>query len=143
MYHHFASKDELFRAVYEQLETELMEAIVAAAAAESDPIEMLRLGARAYLDAAADDPAVRRVVLLDAPSVLSAEVRHELAEIYGMGVTREVLAQAMAAGRIAQQPVEALAPIVLAALHQAAELVADGKDRAEVGAIVERMIEGL
>ena len=144
MYHHFGSKEDLFRAVYEQLETKLMEAIVvAAAAAATDPIEQLRLGARAYLDAAADDPAVRRVVLLDAPSVLSAEVRHELAEIYGMGVTREVLAQAMAAGRIARQPVEVLAPIVLAALHQAAELVADGQDRAEVGAIVDRMIEGL
>ena len=144
MYHHFGSKEDLFRAVYEQLETKLMEAIVvAAAAAATDPIEQLRLGARAYLDAAADDPAVRRVVLLDAPSVLSAEVRHELAEIYGLGVTREVLAQAMAAGRIARQPVEVLAPIVLAALHQAAELVADGQDRAEVGAIVDRMIEGL
>ena len=143
MYHHFASKEDLFQAVYEQLETELMEAIVVAAAAATDPIEQLRLGARAFLDAAADDPAVRRVVLLDAPSVLSAEVRHELSEMYGMGVTREVLEHAMAVGRIARQPVELLAPIVLAALHQAAELVADGKDRAKMGVIVERMIEGL
>jgi AcrR family transcriptional regulator len=143
LYHHFASKEVLFRAVYEQLETELMDAIVVAAVAATDPVEQLRLGARAFLDAAADDPAVRRVVLLDAPSVLSADVRHELSQTYGLGVTVEVLEHAMAAGRIARQPVDVLAPIVLAALHQAAELVADGKDRNDVGAIVDRMIEGL
>jgi AcrR family transcriptional regulator len=143
LYHHFASKEVLFRAVYEQLETELMDAIVVAAVAATDPVEQLRLGARAFLDAAADDPAVRRVVLLDAPSVLPADVRHELSQTYGLGVTVEVLEHAMAAGRIARQPVDVLAPIVLAALHQAAELVADGKDRNDVGAIVDRMIEGL
>ncbi|MEY2570016.1 MAG: hypothetical protein QOE63_366 [Acidimicrobiaceae bacterium] len=142
MYHHFASKEALFQAVYEQLESELMEAILTAAMVVPDPIGQLRAGAHAFLDAAAD-PAVRRVVLLDAPSVLSPELRRELVERYGLGATREVLAEAMAAGLIAQQPVDLLATVVMAALHAAAELVADGRDRTAVGVIVDRMIEGL
>jgi len=142
MYHHFASKEALFQAVYEQIEGELMTAILEAAEAATEPLEMLRRGASAFLDAAAD-PSVRRVVLLDAPSVLPGEVRRELTERYGLGATREVLAAAMAMGQITEAPVDALAAIVLAAMHAAAELVAEGHERNAVGAIVDRMIEGL
>jgi len=82
-------------------------------------------------------------VLLDAPSVLAVEVRRELSERYGLALVREALGGAMAAGVIDAQPVEPLARIVMAALHEAATLVADGADRAEVGAVVERFLERL
>jgi hypothetical protein len=49
----------------------------------------------------------------------------------------------MAAGQIDRQPVDPLAHVLLAALLEAATLVAEGRDRAEVGAIVERMLERL
>ena len=142
MYHHFASKDALFQAVYEQIEGELMAAIMAAAETTTDPVEMLRRGASAFLDAAAD-PAVRRVVLLDAPSVLPPGLRRELTEQYGLGATRAVLEAAMHLGEVREAPVDALATVVLAAMHAAAELVAEGHDRDAVGEIVDRMIEGL
>ena len=142
MYHHFASKEALFQAVYEQIESELMAAIMAAAETTTDPVEMLRRGASAFLDAAAD-PAVRRVVLLDAPSVLPPALRRELTEQYGLGATRAVLEAAMQLGQVRDAPVDALATIVLAAMHAAAELVAEGLDRGAVGEIVDRMIEGL
>ena len=109
--------------------------------AVADLLEQLRAGANAFLDAAAD-PAVRRVVLLDAPSVLSPDLRRELIERYGLGATREALAGAMNLGLIAEQPVDLLAEVVMAA-HAAAELVAKGRDRAAVGAIIDRMIEGM
>jgi hypothetical protein len=86
---------------------------------------------------------VRRVVLLDAPSVLPTEVRRELSERYGLGMLRESLRSAMAAGVVASQPLEPLARMTLAALHEAATLVADGADRHEVGAVVDRMLESL
>ena len=142
MYHHFASKDALFQAVYEQIEGELMAAIMAAAETTADPVEMLRRGASAFLDAAAD-PAVRRVVLLDAPSVLPPTLRRELTEQYGLGATRAVLEAAMHRGEVREAPVDALATVVLAAMHAAAELVAEGHDRGAVGEIGDRMIEGL
>jgi AcrR family transcriptional regulator len=142
MYHHFASKEDLFREVYVQIEDELTAAIATAAMASADPMEQLRLGSIAFLDAAAR-PDVRRVVLLDAPSVLPVPVRRELSERHGLGLVREALLAVMATGRIERRPVEPLARVVMAALHEAATMVADGADRAEVGAEVERMLEKL
>src|ERR671919_1247880 len=48
LYHHFRDKKDLFRAVHEQLEAEMAQTIGAqfAASGISDPIEMLREGAR-------------------------------------------------------------------------------------------------
>jgi AcrR family transcriptional regulator len=137
MYHHFGSKEELFRAVYEQIEEELTAAVIqAAAAAGPDPMAQLRAGSLSFLDAAST-PDVRRIVLLDGPSVLPMPVRRELSERYGLGLVRESLRGVMDAGVIEHQPVEPLAHVLLAALHEAATLVADGADRDEVGAVVE------
>lgn len=143
MYHHFPSKEALFQAVYEQIEDELSAQIVVAALdAGDDPLVRLRAGALAFLDAAAR-PDVRRVVLLDAPSVLPVEVRRQLSERYGLGLVRDSLREVMDAGLIAPQPLEPLAHVLLAALHEAATLVADGADRDEVGAVVEWFLERL
>jgi AcrR family transcriptional regulator len=143
MYHHFASKEDLFRAVYEQIEDELSAQIAAAGLAGGrDPLSQLRAGALSFLDAASR-PDVRRIVLLDAPSVLSVEVRRELSERYGLGLVRETLRAVMDAGLIAPQPLEPLAHVLLAALHEAATLVADGADRAEVDAVVRWFLDRL
>lgn len=142
MYHHFASKHDLFRAVFEDIEAEVLHHIATAALTTEDPIEQLRRGALAYLDIAAD-PAVNRVCLIDAPAVLAPEVRRELTEQYGVGLVRESLRAAMDAGQVDRQPVDPLAHVLLAALLEAATLVAEGRDRAEVGAIVERMLDRL
>jgi AcrR family transcriptional regulator len=143
MYHHFSSKEALFQAVYEAIEEELCAAVAAAAlAAGEDPMERLRAGALAFLDAAAS-PEVRRVVLLDAPSVLPVDVRRALSERYGLGMVRDSVRAVMAAGLVAEQPVEPLAHVLLAALHEAATLVADGADRDEVGAVVEHLLARL
>ncbi|CAN5525239.1 TetR/AcrR family transcriptional regulator [soil metagenome] len=142
MYHHFGSKEQLFRAVYEAVEADVTNAVATAAAASQDPVAQLRLGALAFLDVAAR-PEVRRIVLLDAPSVLAVPVRRDLAERYGLGLVRDGLQAVMDAGAIAVQPVEPLAHLLLAALHEAATLVADGADRAVVGATVERLLARL
>src|SRR5262249_34523696 len=43
LYHHFAGKAELFEAVYEEVERELLESIAASAVAEAtDPVQVLR-----------------------------------------------------------------------------------------------------
>lgn len=143
LYHHFASKEALFQAVYEQVEDELTAEVAAAAlAVGDDAMAQLRAGSLAFLDAAAR-PDVRRIVLLDAPSVLPVEVRRQLSERYGLGLVRESLRTVMASGEIARQPLEPLAHVLLAALHEAATLVADGADRAEVGEVVEALLDRL
>ena len=142
MYHHFESKEDLFRAVYEEVETEVMGHVGEAAMVTADPKEELRLGALAWLQFAAD-PAIARICLIDAPAVLDPVVRRQLSEQYGVGMVREVLQACMAAGQVTPRAVDPLARIVLAALLEAATLVGEGADRAEVAAMVEAMLDAL
>jgi AcrR family transcriptional regulator len=142
MYHHFTSKEALFQAVFEAVEDELTAEVARAALGATDPMEQLRLGALAFLDAASR-PEVRRIVLLDAPSVLPTEIRRALSERHGLGLVRESLRTLMATGAIDQQPVDPLAHLLLAALHEAATLVADGAEAAEVSQTVERLLARL
>ena len=142
MYHHFSSKEALFQAVFEAVERELCDAIALSAMASRDPVEQLRLGARAFLDAAATGE-VRRIVLLDAPSVLPVEVRRQLSEQYGLGLVREALRYLDAAGRLNVGPVDALALVVMAVLHEAATAIADGDDPGAMHSVVDGMITAI
>lgn len=149
LYHHFADKLGLFRAVAEELESELTGAVAAAAveaAADGDLLKSLAAGCQAFLDGSMD-PAVRQILLLEAPAVMGWEAWREMEERYGLGLTKQALTMAMDAGAIESQPVEPLAHMLLAALTEAAMLVAQSDDppatRAEVGATVERLISRL
>jgi AcrR family transcriptional regulator len=146
LHHHYGAKMQLFRAVYEELEHEIMTQVAAAAARGARPKEQLRLGSLAYLDAAMD-PAVQRVCLIDGTSVLGWEVRAEISGNLALGMVQDVLRAAMDAGEIDPQPVDVLAHVLLAALHEAVLLVARADDqaaaRAEVGVIVERVLDRL
>jgi AcrR family transcriptional regulator len=146
MYHHFSGKEDLFRAVYEELEQEMVGMVSAAAVKFADPVEQLAVGSQAYLDAAMD-PAVQRVILLDGPSVLDWTTREEIAETCGLGLIREVLRQAMDAGHIERRPVEPLAHVLMAGLHEAALYMARSAKprtaRKEVGEVIRRMLAGL
>ena len=142
MYHHFASKEELFQAVYEVVEAEVMARVVEAAAPARDEKEMLRLGSHAYLEVAAR-AEFRRICLLDAPAVLAPELRRELAEAHGLGVIRETLRECMEAGLIRKHPVDVLAHVYLAALLECATLVAEGEDRATVTGVLDELLDSL
>lgn len=139
MYHHFASKEDLFAAVYEEVEAEVMVQVAEAAMAGTDPLDRLKRGARAYLEVAAE-PGVNRICLLDAPSVLPAEVRRDVSERHVVGLVRTALEECMDAGQIARQPVGPLARVLLAALLEAATMIAQGGDRDEVGGVVDRLL---
>src|SRR5919106_3686611 len=51
LYHHFDDKKDLFRAVHEELERDLVASIGAQTAGIEDPWELLVNGVRAFLDA--------------------------------------------------------------------------------------------
>ena len=148
LYHHFADKEALFQAVFEEIEAEVMahSAEAAMAVPPDDPLGQLRAGSLAYLDIALD-PAVQRVCLLDAPAVLSPAIRQEVLEASAVGLVREVLSAGMETGAVRRQPVEPLTHLLLAALHEAALYVARSGDqaaaRAEVGTTVAHLIDGL
>jgi AcrR family transcriptional regulator len=144
--HHFATKQGLFRAVVESLETELAARIAEAAMRGDTPMDQLRLGCLAFLDAALD-PAVRRIVLLDAPAVLGWQAWREMDTTYGLGLVSEALDHCMEAGLMTRRPVQPLAHILLAALNEAAMLVANADDpvatRLAVGLEVEHLLAHL
>jgi AcrR family transcriptional regulator len=147
LYHHFAGKLELFRAVYEDVERQLVQRIAASAmSSASDPLQALHAGAEAFLDAC-EDPAVQRIALLDAPSVLGWEQWREIGLRYGFGLVEATVQAAMDAGLLDPQPVRPLAHLLLGALDEGAMLLAraddGGKTRAEVGASVARILDAL
>ncbi|HWW90600.1 MAG TPA: TetR/AcrR family transcriptional regulator [Solirubrobacteraceae bacterium] len=147
LYHHFAGKKELFEAVYEDVERQLVEQIAASAVSSAtDPLEALHAGAQAFLDAC-EDPAVQRIALVDAPSVLGWEQWREIGLRYGFGLVRSTVEAAMDAGLIERQPVDALSHLLLGAIDEGAMLIARADDggttREEVGATVKRLLEAL
>jgi AcrR family transcriptional regulator len=146
LYHHFAAKNDLFRAVFEQLEAELAEQVAREALAGTDALEQLRLGCRAFLDACLD-PAVQRIVIVEGPAVLGWETWQEIEERYGHGLVVAGVAAAVDAGLVQAQPVEPLANVLFGALAQAGMVVARAEQpraaRAEMEAAMDRLLDGL
>ncbi|HEX3545470.1 MAG TPA: TetR family transcriptional regulator [Mycobacterium sp.] len=148
LYHHFADKTELFAAVFEQVEgevaTRMGEAV--AAADQTDPVEVMRLGAGFWLDACSD-PEIQRIVLVDAPAVLGWTRWTEIGNRYNIGLVRALLANAIETGLIPSQPIEATALTMLGAMREATLYVALAEDhdqaRQEAGAVMNRLIEAL
>ena len=118
LYHQYVDKRDLFRAVFEDLERELGERIAMAAATETSPWEMIRAGARALLDASLE-PAVRRIVLTDGPSVLGWEEWRRIDSQYAYGMVRTALEANMEAGNLPRQPIEPLTHLIIGALNEA------------------------
>ena len=146
LYHHFRDKRDLFEAVVEEMEAGIATRLVAAAASETDPWGRLQSGLATFLDAC-EEPAIQRVLLMDAPSVLGWEKWREIDAKYGFGMLKGGLQSAMDSGAIQPQPVDPLAHLLTGAVMEAAMVIATAKDvrsaRAEVGATLERLMEGL
>ncbi|MEY2452821.1 MAG: hypothetical protein QOD92_2395 [Acidimicrobiaceae bacterium] len=146
LYHHFGSKEKLFRAVVEELEVEIGEQVMIAASQSDDAAEELRLGCMAFLDACLD-PAVRRVVLIEAPVVLGWEQWREIDAQHGLSLVTAALSAVVESGQMTAVAVEPLAHMLLGALNEAAMLVAHASKpkaaRAEVGRTVELLLDRL
>jgi AcrR family transcriptional regulator len=148
LYHHFADKTELFAAVFEKVEGEVAarmgEAI--AASSQTDPVEVMRLGADFWLDVCSD-PEVQRIVLVDAPAVLGWTRWTEIGDRYNTGMVRALLTNAVETGRIPPQPIEATVLTILGAMREATLYVARAEDhdqaRKDAGAVMNRLIRAL
>ena len=146
LYHQFADKRELFAAVFEDTEAELIAEAALGAAASDDPVEALRGGFVAWLEACSR-PAVQRIVLVDAPAVLGWEEWRAIGERHGLGVTMAALRAGMDAGALAPQPLRPLAHVMVGALDEAALYVARAQDtdtaRDEMTQVLDRLVDSL
>ncbi len=111
-----------------------------------DPMALLSAGGRAFLDHCMD-PALARIALVDAPSVLGWEEWRKVGERYGLGLVVAGLQAAMAAGVLREQPVKPLAHLLLGALGEAGMLIANAGDpkaaREEIEPAMLALLEGL
>ena len=148
LYHQFTDKTELFAAVFEEVEAALTQRIddVVSGSGLEDPIELMTLGARAWLDACAE-PEAHRIVLVEAPAVLGWQRWREVGLRYGLGLVQSLLVYAMEVGRIRRQPVDALGHVLIGALDEAALYVAQSERpdqaRTEVVAVLEDLMHAL
>ncbi|MEY2418527.1 MAG: hypothetical protein QOG90_1207 [Actinomycetota bacterium] len=145
LYHHFSGKDDVFRAVYEQVQQEIADR-VATVFMERDPWEALRKGCHLWIDAH-QDPSVRRIVLRDARSVLDADAIRDVDIRFGAVGLRGALRKGMTADVLRRQPLRPLALMLAGALKEACVYVADAEDptaaRAEVVELIDVLLTGL
>jgi AcrR family transcriptional regulator len=128
LYHHFASKEALFEAVAEEVETSVGAQTVAAASGSQGPVEALRAGFAAWIRLAGD-PVVQRILLIDGPSVLGWERWRAMEEHHALGLIREVLQIIADQGKLRQESVGTLAHMLLASVNEVAVLVARSDDQ--------------
>jgi AcrR family transcriptional regulator len=146
LYHHFADKRDLFRAVHEELEQALVADIAERIGGIDDPWELIVTGVRAFLDACTD-PAIMRISLIDAPAVLGWEEWREIDARYGLGLVSFGLQNAIDRGVLAPRPVRPLAHLLMGAMAEAAMVIANADDpaaaREEVEPPLIALLEGL
>lgn len=122
-YHHFKDKAELFRAVFEEVEHDLTLRSLASPPPGADAWEQLSTGLHGFLDAALE-PEVQRVMLTDGPVVLGWQTLRAIQEGNSIALINETVRAAIAEGTIDDQPVAELTHMLVAALEEAAQLVA-------------------
>lgn len=121
IYHHFKSKEGLFREVVVFLLGEMERAILryatAGPGAGNDPWESLVFGCEGFLRESQEE-AYQRIILIEAPTVLGAEEWQRLDDRYTTAPLIEVLEMLSNAGEITAPHVEAAARALSGAMNQ-------------------------
>jgi AcrR family transcriptional regulator len=147
LYHHFAGKEALFEAVVEAMAIEVAKKVVARSTGARDVRVGLAAGCDAFLELTRD-PAVRQIVLTDAPSVLGWARWREIDARHGFGLLKASLARASAEGALPAELIEPFAHMLLASLTEVALMIARAgadadaaqRGKAAAHALMERML---
>jgi AcrR family transcriptional regulator len=128
LYHHFASKIELFREVYLVCERDAMERVGARAlelALTDAAFDLLVAGCRAYLAECASSRELQRIGLRQSRAVLGWEAWREAAADLGIGLMEATVAAAAEAAEIDAPDVAATSSLLLASLIEAGLSIAN------------------
>ncbi|MEO1495279.1 MAG: TetR family transcriptional regulator [Pseudomonadota bacterium] len=129
MYHHFADKTDLMRAVVEQEAEVVARDIHRSGQATDDAHGALMAGAKAYFTAM-QVPGRVRLLLLEGPSALGVAEMQRIDRETGGQTLVDGLADAMPEHNTTALPLEELANVLSAAFDRAAMAIADGADAA-------------
>ncbi|MEU8901017.1 TetR/AcrR family transcriptional regulator [Nocardia sp. NPDC048505] len=145
LYHNFAGKAEVFRAVLEQVQHEVGEQVAAAAQATADPWDQLLAGCEAFLTACTD-PSTQRIMLIDGPAVLGWHEWRAMDEAASARHLGEALAALIPLGLLDPQPIAPLTHLLSGAMNEAALWLAATDDPAALPttiAALHRLLEGI
>lgn len=121
-------------------------ATLVAASGAATPADTIRAAVDAWLEVSGD-PEVRQLILLDAPVVLGWAGFRDVAQRYSLGMTEQLITEAIRAGQLARQPVRPLAQVLIGALDEAAMFIATADDpkraRRETRQVLRRLIDGM
>jgi AcrR family transcriptional regulator len=127
LYHHFAGKEALFAAVLGAVSERITAQITEVVSGCTDPVDAVRTGALGWIDLAGD-PVIQQIMLVDAPSVLGWEQWRAMDEGRTVGAMQAMLQAVSDTGRLPGELVVPFAHMILAALDEAAMVVARAAD---------------
>jgi AcrR family transcriptional regulator len=146
VYHHFASKEALFRAVYTEVEAESQARAAAAMDPERSPVDQVVAAVNAYLDAALDED-IRRITLIDGLAVLGHEQDLTPDQQASQESVRLFIATSIARGEIADLDPGLLTELIGGLAWLGGLLIARAADpgatRAALGKALDVMLRGL
>ena len=146
LYHHYADKRGLMRAVFEQLETEIADEITASIENAPSTLEAITAALGTFLTIC-QRPEVIQLGLTDAPAVLGWQQWRQIEAEHGLGLTVDWLQRAAEEGLLVPLPIPVLAQLVLSAAIEAALVIAHADDpnaaRAEAETALLAMLSGL
>lgn len=142
LYHHFADKRALFRAVVEAESAAVTQEIESAARPGLSPLKALSKGGAAFLEAM-QVPGRTQLLLVDAAAVLGREELDAIDARHGGRTLREGLAAAMQAGALPKLPLVPTAQLLSAAYDRAALAIAAGADPGEWRRLIDTLLAGL
>jgi AcrR family transcriptional regulator len=131
LYHHYGDKKGLFAAVVEQVDAQLVQLALAArntVIAKGGSAWDAFLASIDTVLQAGTNAAMRRLMLVDAPAVLGAQVWGEIRQRQGLGAMRESLRALQAHGIFQGHDAERLARIVLGALYGGMDSLPDDEE---------------
>jgi AcrR family transcriptional regulator len=137
VYHHFTNKKDLFIAVAENLEAEIL--ATAASVSDDDPWRRLKLGFEKLIDLCASS-AVQRIIFVEAPQVVGPEAWRKIELRYAFGALRAILTTLREAKIIKPYPIDLIARTMLALLHETSAEVARAKNDPHIRAQVSDLV---
>ncbi|TDE20077.1 TetR/AcrR family transcriptional regulator [Actinomadura sp. 6K520] len=144
LYHHFAGKQGLFEAVFEDLEARAASRITAATAPHETARDKAAAGVRTFLEICSD-PEYREIVLLQGPIALGWQRWRELDQRYLGTILTERLTALL--GDSAPHPLALTTAAFYGALTELALSVADAEDpsraREQAVHLIDAMLAGV
>jgi hypothetical protein len=109
------------------VEIDIANKVLARAASARGAVEAVRAGCEAFLDLT-QDPAVRQIVLTDAPSVLGWDKWREIDERHAFGLMKAALEPAAKEAGLPASLIDAFAHMLFASLSEVALMIAQSDD---------------